>query len=73
MVYYVNPLYRQPLDTMTDDQVLFTARVPRKLRSEFEAAARSADRNASQLVRDYMRRFIAQRTKETTSCPIQSQ
>ncbi len=38
----------------------FTFRVDETLKSEFSAAARNRDRNAAQLLRDFMRDFVRQ-------------
>lgn len=41
-------------------EVTFTFRVDEALKSEFSAAAKRRDRNAAQLLRDFMRDFIRQ-------------
>lgn len=38
----------------------FTFRVDETLKSEFSAAAKNCDRNAAQLLRDFMRDFVRQ-------------
>ena len=38
----------------------FTFRVDETLKSEFSAAAKNCDRNAAQLLRDFMRNFVRQ-------------
>jgi len=38
----------------------FTFRVDEALKDEFAAAAKSSDRNAAQLLRDFMRNFVRQ-------------
>lgn len=38
----------------------FTFRVDETLKSEFSAAAKHCDRNAAQLLRDFMRNFVRQ-------------
>ncbi|PZP61789.1 MAG: hypothetical protein DI596_04495 [Azospira oryzae] len=42
------------------NDVTFTFRVDKALKSEFSAAARNCDRNAAQLLRDFMRDFVRQ-------------
>jgi predicted transcriptional regulator len=41
-------------------QATFTFRVDETLKSEFSAAAKNRDRNAAQLLRDFMRDFVRQ-------------
>ncbi len=41
-------------------ETTFTFRVDQALKSEFSAAAKSLDRNAAQLLRDFMRDFVRQ-------------
>lgn len=41
-------------------EATFTFRVDEALKSEFSAAAKSCDRNAAQLLRDFMRDFVRQ-------------
>jgi predicted transcriptional regulator len=42
------------------NQATFTFRVDEALKSEFSIAAKGRDRNAAQLLRDFMRDFVAQ-------------
>ena len=46
-------------------ETTFTFRVDEALKAEFSTAAKSRDRNAAQLLRDFMRDFIRQQ-QETT-------
>ena len=41
-------------------ETTFTFRVDEALKAEFSTAAKSRDRNAAQLLRDFMRDFIRQ-------------
>ena len=41
-------------------EATFTFRVDKALKSEFAAAAKNCDRNAAQLLRDFMRDFVRQ-------------
>jgi len=41
-------------------EVTFTFRVDEALKSEFSSAAKNRDRNAAQLLRDFMRDFVRQ-------------
>jgi predicted transcriptional regulator len=43
----------------------FTFRVEEALKSEFSIAAKSRDRNAAQLLRDFMRDFVRQQQQVT--------
>jgi predicted transcriptional regulator len=42
------------------NEATFTFRVDEALKSEFSTAAKSRDRNAAQLLRDFMRDFVRQ-------------
>lgn len=42
-------------------ETTFTFRVDDALKSEFSAAAKTCDRSAAQLLRDYMREFVQQK------------
>ncbi len=42
------------------NEATFTFRVDEALKSEFSSAAKSRDRNAAQLLRDFMRDFVQQ-------------
>lgn len=46
-------------------EATFTFRVDEALKSEFSAAAKSRDRNAAQLLRDFMRDFVRQQQEAT--------
>jgi len=41
-------------------EATFTFRVDESLKTEFSAAAKNRDRNAAQLLRDFMREFVQQ-------------
>jgi len=45
------------------NEATFTFRVDEALKSEFSNAAKSRDRNAAQLLRDFMRDFVRQQQK----------
>lgn len=45
----------------------FTFRVDESLKSEFAAAAKNRDRNAAQLLRDFMREFVQQQQQEAAA------
>ena len=45
----------------------FTFRVDETLKSEFSAAAKNCDRNAAQLLRDFMRAYVQQQAQATAS------
>lgn len=42
----------------------FTFRVDESLKSEFSAAAKKRDRNAAQLLRDFMREYVRQQQEQ---------
>lgn len=46
-------------------EATFTFRVDEALKSEFSTAAKSRDRNAAQLLRDFMRDFVRQQQEAT--------
>lgn len=46
-------------------EATFTFRVDEALKSEFSNAAKSRDRNAAQLLRDFMRDFVRQQQEAT--------
>jgi predicted transcriptional regulator len=45
---------------MSMSEATFTFRVDEALKSEFSSAAKNRDRNAAQLLRDFMRDFVRQ-------------
>lgn len=45
-------------------EATFTFRVDEALKSEFSTAAKSRDRNAAQLLRDFMRDFVRQQQEQ---------
>jgi predicted transcriptional regulator len=46
-------------------EATFTFRVDDSLKAEFSNAAKTCDRSAAQLLRDYMREFVQQRQEST--------
>jgi len=46
-------------------EATFTFRVDEGLKSEFSTAAKNRDRNAAQLLRDFMRDFVRQQQEST--------
>lgn len=46
-------------------ETTFTFRVDESLKAEFSTAAKSRDRNAAQLLRDFMRDFVRQQQEAT--------
>jgi len=46
-------------------EATFTFRVDSSLKAEFSSAAKSRDRNAAQLLRDFMRDFVRQQQEST--------
>jgi len=46
-------------------EATFTFRVDEALKTEFSAAAKTRDRNAAQLLRDFMRDFVRQQQEAT--------
>jgi hypothetical protein len=53
-------------------EVNFTFRLEEQLKAEFLAAAKQNDRNGSQEIRDFMRRYIAATTGSTAGGPAQA-
>ncbi|HGE8486533.1 TPA: CopG family ribbon-helix-helix protein, partial [Serratia marcescens] len=53
-------LPRNTSRVMSMSEATFTFRVDEALKSEFSTAAKSRDRNAAQLLRDFMRDFVRQ-------------
>lgn len=47
-------------------ETTFTFRVDKSLKSEFSTAAKNCDRNAAQLLRDFMRQFVQQQQEAAT-------
>ena len=46
-------------------EATFTFRVDEALKSEFSTAAKNRDRNAAQLLRDFMRAYVQQQAQAT--------
>lgn len=60
-IYYIPRQYQRGEYMARSKDVVFTMKLENELRDAFMAAADAEDRPASQIVREFMRRFVAER------------